>query len=741
MGDLAAYYEQPTLWDRSLTQQEAERLHLVRAVWPEGVKTVLDVGCGNGALGNYLAEEVEVTGIDFSREALRHFRRQKVLGSVAHLPFRDASFDLVICADTLEHLLPGDFERCVAELIRVTGRYLLVISPHDEDLEANSTRCRQCGTIFHINWHLRSFTKEQLQRLFSDCFRLCCFTFFGEKWLRQHPLVTQLQHSLAGRFLYWEDALCPLCSVRQGDLPAPASDEKQVALLDGLGELLPLPSNVCRENRCEVLLLFERQGERSENEADLPRRASAILLRPEDQQEVRAQLILRHRGTIDMASSLCASPMTHFDPERAYLLVNDLMDWGEPYLLDGRWVRNYEDRGGKDAHAAFVLPGDVRALKTLVVSYKDTITEPAHLQVYDPKQGYVPAGTLSGEGTGGWREAVFPLPAQVRPGREGLIVHFVADGLPHPREQHPIGSIGLLVGATQSIPLELQPMMEDSKKAWVADYPQVTCFSQEEPVLKVDRPCLAMLVLPKGELYLLGESEELPIPVWCHEVLLGRAIHGGQERLEAEVARLQAELAETQAVREREVAALRETLRGWEVEALRLQEALRGREVQVTQLQEQLAEVRTVQEREVTALREALAASRQEALTARLQLEQRAAELSQLQVELAEAQAAQEREVAALQEVLREWEAQVTQLQENLAGARAVREREVATLQDALQYREARVSQLQENLAEEAALRENLLAEFRVYRASIGIRHVERIKQLVRRWLGRTPPQ
>jgi len=65
----------------------------------------------------------------------------------------------------------------------------------------------------------------------------------------------------------------------------------------------------------------------------------------------------------------------------------------------------------------------------------------------------------------------------------------------------------------------------------------------------------------------------------------------------------------------------------------------------------------------------------------------------------------------------------------------------VATLQDALQYREARVSQLQENLAEEVALRENLLAEFRVYRASIGIRHVERIKQLVRRWLGRTPPQ
>ncbi len=297
-----------------------------------------------------------------------------------------------------------------------------------------------------------------------------------------------------------------------------------------------------------------------------------------------------------MDSPLCVSPMTCLDPERAYLLINDRMDWGEPYLLDCRWVRNYEDCGGKDAHAAFVFPWDARAPKTLVVSYKDTTTESIHLQVYDPKQGYVPAGTLNGEGTGRWREAVFPLPAHVRPGREGLIVHFVADGLSHPREPHPIGSMGFLGAAIQGIPLELRPMMEDSKKAWVADYPQATCFSQEEPVLKVDRPCLAMLVLPKGERYLLGESEELPIPVWLHKTLLGRAIHRDQERLEAEVARLQAKVAAAQAVREREVAALQETLRGQEVEALRLQEALRDRGIEVARLEGELAEVRAASE-------------------------------------------------------------------------------------------------------------------------------------------------
>jgi len=206
--------------------------------------------------------------------------------------------------------------------------------------------------------------------------------------------------------------------------------------------------------------------------------------------------------------------MIHFDPERAYLLVNDLMDWGEPHLLDGRWVRNYEDRGGKDAHAAFVLPWDARAPKTLVVSYKDTTTEPAHLQVYDPKQGYVLAGTLSGEGTGRWREAVFPLPAHVRPGREGLIGHFVADGFPHPREPHPIESVRFLGTTTpQIIPLEPRLMAEGSKNVWMADYPGAVCHMHWEPILEADRSCVMTLLLPTGERYLLGKGKELPIPL------------------------------------------------------------------------------------------------------------------------------------------------------------------------------------------------------------------------------------
>ncbi|MBI2883673.1 MAG: methyltransferase domain-containing protein, partial [Candidatus Methylomirabilis oxyfera] len=631
MGKSTAYYEQPTLWDRPLTQQEEERLHLVRAVWPEGVRTVLDVGCGNGALGNYLPEDAEVVGIDFSREALRHFRRRKILGLATCLPFSDEKFDLVICADTLEHLLPGEFERCTAELKRVARRFLLIISPQDEDLLANSTKCRYCGTLFHVNWHMRSLTKETIVHSFADLFSLRYFTFFGEKWLRRHPLVTKLHHSLAGRLSYWEDAVCPLCNVRQGDLPAPADDEKQVALLDDLEEICPLPSNACRENRCEILLLFERQGEQPENKADRPRQASAIILQPADGGEVTGRLIFRHRGTIEMDSPLCASPVTCFDPERAYLIVNEQMDWGRPYLLDDRWVRNYEDCGGKDAHAVCVFPRDVRGLRALIVSYKDTTAEPIHLQAYDPQQGYIQVGTLKGAGAGRWRKAIFPLPVHVRPGREGLIIHFVADGLSHPRDPHPIGSVEVLGATTQSIALALHPTVEDGKQSWVADYPHATCFSDREPVLKVNQPCLAKLGLPERERYLLGEGEELPIPMWLHEVLQGRAGYEVQERLEAEVARLRGELAEVRVMQEQEVARLQEALAAshQEAEASRLQLEQRG--VEVSQIQAALRAAQAAQEQEVARLQEALAASHQEAEAARLQVEQQGVELSQIQ--------------------------------------------------------------------------------------------------------------
>jgi 2-polyprenyl-6-hydroxyphenyl methylase/3-demethylubiquinone-9 3-methyltransferase len=73
---------------------------------------ILDVGCGGGFLSNELARHGhEVTGVDVSPESLRVAQRHDETGKVRyevadayHLPYEDASFDVITAMDFLEHV-------------------------------------------------------------------------------------------------------------------------------------------------------------------------------------------------------------------------------------------------------------------------------------------------------------------------------------------------------------------------------------------------------------------------------------------------------------------------------------------------------------------------------------------------------------------------------------------------------------------------------------------------------------
>jgi SAM-dependent methyltransferase len=87
---------------------------------------ILDAGCGTGGMLSWLqryAEGREMTGIDFSATALqfcqRRGHRQLARGSIAQLPFTDATFDLVTSHDVLQHVFnQGDYQ-AIAEFNRV----------------------------------------------------------------------------------------------------------------------------------------------------------------------------------------------------------------------------------------------------------------------------------------------------------------------------------------------------------------------------------------------------------------------------------------------------------------------------------------------------------------------------------------------------------------------------------------------------------------------------------------------
>lgn len=141
---------------------------------------VLDAGCGNGLLTLTLAQalspEGRVWSIDVDQErvarahawakmvGLEHKVQFEVQNLIA-LSFDDASFDLIICADVIEHI--EEDERAMAELFRVqrpSGRITLsTVTP------TNKQRSFLYRVTAEEHGHVREgYSKTSLLQLIQD---------------------------------------------------------------------------------------------------------------------------------------------------------------------------------------------------------------------------------------------------------------------------------------------------------------------------------------------------------------------------------------------------------------------------------------------------------------------------------------------------------------------------------------------------------------------------------------------
>lgn len=129
--------------------------------------SVLDVGCGTGFGMHLLKNNLEIVGMDYNIGAMRygkkHYKHGKCsfITSDAHfLPFKDSTFDCVICLEVIEHVKnPYLVMLEIRRVLKMGGR-LILSTPNAE---------KPTGNPFHV----KEFSYSDLREFINSfCFNI-----------------------------------------------------------------------------------------------------------------------------------------------------------------------------------------------------------------------------------------------------------------------------------------------------------------------------------------------------------------------------------------------------------------------------------------------------------------------------------------------------------------------------------------------------------------------------------------
>jgi SAM-dependent methyltransferase len=168
-----------------------ERGALIASVVGGPGKRVLDVGCRTGALTQYYAAGNDVVGVDVDQDALGRARERLGIETVwadaeDGFPFGDASFDVVVMGEILEHL--ADPAAAVGNVRRVLRRGGVFVGSVPNAFRLKS-RIAYARGRYPVDWdptHLQLFTPEALRRLL-DGFEAVEVSFAVGRLTRLHP--------------------------------------------------------------------------------------------------------------------------------------------------------------------------------------------------------------------------------------------------------------------------------------------------------------------------------------------------------------------------------------------------------------------------------------------------------------------------------------------------------------------------------------------------------------------------
>jgi SAM-dependent methyltransferase len=209
------------LHDWHILNEQTLRLKIdkILSIIPESVETIVDIGCGNGVITNQLSQKYSVVGVDRSRAALEYVRCDYVQSSSESIPLPDYSFDMSFTSELLEHLEDDTYKKTIAEIKRLSKKYILVTVPNGENPDKLSIQCPSCLYRYNRPNHLRSLNIQDFKQNYQEYDILQHFVF-GRKVRYYNPAILnlKLKFSPPASWIpyYWieknvRNTICPSC--------------------------------------------------------------------------------------------------------------------------------------------------------------------------------------------------------------------------------------------------------------------------------------------------------------------------------------------------------------------------------------------------------------------------------------------------------------------------------------------------------------------------------------------------
>lgn len=150
------------------SEKEQLRVSSLMNLIPDNGENALDIGARDGFLSKKLINYFnKIIAVDLVLPDIDHEKVECQIGDITNLNFLDNSFDLVLCAEVLEHIPTKNLYIACNELSRVTKEYLIIGVPYKQDLRVGKTTCLSCYKTNPPWGHINTFDLPTLTNLFS----------------------------------------------------------------------------------------------------------------------------------------------------------------------------------------------------------------------------------------------------------------------------------------------------------------------------------------------------------------------------------------------------------------------------------------------------------------------------------------------------------------------------------------------------------------------------------------------